>query len=232
METTNNEIISPRDRTLRRLLMKRKNNAIDQHLKDMGKFLEENKGGKLSNEEWMKRNTELMDNLHKALSLYNPIEEELRNRPTRPMEITDFGFPSIVGYDDDIKSHSRYNPDYSDVVDSIMGNAETEGLSEDEVDALRNKVEEAVMTRADELKKDRQFDKDDNDDVEVENLKEKYVNSKPARDKNAPGEPYKRYPSFMKKKANDELDSYTKSLQDWLDKNPKGREDIPSRTRR
>ena len=41
----------------------------------------------------------------------------------------------------------------------------------------------------------------DDEDLEVEDLKEKYTNSKPSREENVPGEPYKRYPSFMKKKA-------------------------------
>lgn len=80
--------------------------------------------------------------------------------------------------------------------------------------------------------KDEEEKAKDDDDLEVENLKEKYVNSKPAREENVPGENYKRYPSFMKKKADDELDEYLKDLDKYLSKNPKGRDDIPVTTRR
>lgn len=73
---------------------------------------------------------------------------------------------------------------------------------------------------------------DSNDDLEVENLKEEYINSEPSREENVPGEDYKRYPSFMKKKADDELDAYLKDLDKYLSKNPKGREDIPVGYRR
>lgn len=72
----------------------------------------------------------------------------------------------------------------------------------------------------------------DDDDLEVENLKEKYTNSKPAREENVPGENYKRYPSLIKKKADDEFDEYLKDLDKYLSKNPKGREDIPATYKR
>ena len=80
--------------------------------------------------------------------------------------------------------------------------------------------------------KSKKEDVKDDDDLEVENLKEKYVNSKPSREENVPGENYKRYPSFMKKKADDELDEYLKDLDKYLSKNPKGREDIPATYKR
>lgn len=72
----------------------------------------------------------------------------------------------------------------------------------------------------------------DDEDLEVENLKEKYTNSKSSREENEPGENYKRYPSFMKKKAGNELDEYQKDLEEYLSKNKKGREDIPVGYRR
>ena len=62
--------------------------------------------------------------------------------------------------------------------------------------------------------------KDEEPDLEVENLKEEYINSKPSREENEPGQSYKRYPTSLKKKADDELDAFTKDLEDYLDKNP------------
>ena len=82
------------------------------------------------------------------------------------------------------------------------------------------------------IEKDEMEKRKDDDDLEVENLKEKYVNSKPSREENVPGENYKRYPSLIKKKADDELDEYLKDLDKYLSKNPKGRDDIPVTTRR
>lgn len=60
-------------------------------------------------------------------------------------------------------------------------------------------------------------------------------------EENVPGENYKRYPSFMKKKIDtndngkievDEMADFQKYLDDYTKKNPKGREDIPATYKR
>lgn len=129
--------------------------------------------------------------------------EDIDAKKKRRLYPTDFGFPSIASYDDDIKSHSRYDNDYSDVVESIMGNAETEGMSEKDLEKLRGQVTSMVDERANELFGNSKED----EEPKIEKPKVKDI------DTNDNG-----------KVEVDELAAYTKDLEDYLEKNPKAKD--------
>ena len=86
---------------------------------------------------------------------------------------------------------------------------------------------------AEEIKSNDKLDNEVVNDFAIDAIKDNFT-PPGAKDEeeNVPGENYKRYPSFMKKKADDELDEYLKDLDKYLSKNPKGRDDIPVTTRR
>lgn len=176
------------------------------------------------------------------------------------MKTTDFGFPSISAFDDDIKNTSKYS-DYSNVVDNIMGNVETGGMTEEEIENLRSEVEDLVKERATELRENATWERADVSDDDT--LGNEVVNDKSIdaiKDNFTPPsakdeDEYELYdqmesmgdlPSDMQihkalKKADtndngeievDEMADFQKSLDDYASKNKKGRDDIPVTTRR